>query len=712
MVVTTLDQLNSELDFISKLKTPKSTGSESKFRDLREWCGAIISQESATRVLCTSAEIVRSLDYHLEFLKGHIFDEVIHSEVADVTEILLTEIIPLYKFDGAWELMELNHSTFYLWTLWLKGVFSTQLGSSYKLFHHTSDPHIQNLMMNSAGHMGSGSASDFVSQIDFTNSKDPFAVWKVIYMKYIHVSRKNFQSADLEILTSMSLVRRILIQGDQKSLHRTLKILWEGPLEPISELFRFCHPEISRPALLTAFIYTALTSEPDTRTLVENESKFRKELPYLYHVYRLLLDLAAAGLPKYRVGKSSSSFKESPASLVETGFYTSDPNTKMKAKEETNQELLDLYYDEHPLAQNGNFYDFSDPNIHVYERRFKECNDLILSGNTEKFMKSGIMHKSIFIFAIFIASNKAKNSLSNSLLNWLTDSNALMELQHFKPDIIEAIGFLQLFLFIEKIVNGFLKNKINSLLKYEDIADEDEMYEFCISLSDHPDSPFTLFNIAVFVLSDTWLDLNLQIARLKISKKQEYDTLFASLKEPAFNPNKNFWLVRKEGFHICPFKEMFERKTFDEKTVQKRFVERLQKHSSSISTRWYLKIEGIGEVKITVNKTTIVLKKVMYIPKMKYNVFSLGGYGITKAIFNDDLMDGEVTIVVPNVKKKGKTAPLYQSLKLPIRVGNFFNYFIDESELGIYEIETKKKLIEYSLPEEGTVEGVGNIVRE
>ena len=46
-----------------------------------------------------------TLEYHQEFLRNHIFEEIIHSsETSSMSEVMLTEVMPLYKFNGAWEL--------------------------------------------------------------------------------------------------------------------------------------------------------------------------------------------------------------------------------------------------------------------------------------------------------------------------------------------------------------------------------------------------------------------------------------------------------------------------------------------------------------------------------------------------------------------------------------------------------------------------------
>jgi hypothetical protein len=410
--------------------------------------------------------------------------------------------------------------------------------------------------------------------------------------------------------------------------------------------------------------------------------------------------------------------------------------------------------------------DSSDPNLNYLKKSYAKFFDITIDGRAAELRRLPSEFKPVLIFG-FVAFSFQMNSpkapqvrSQEDLFRFVYNDEALMELQHFLPEMPIAIGFVQLFTFVETLMQtpeGMptrLAERIDPLLSLDNISAPTDFENFAKTLGMIQEvDGLSAFFMAVLLRSSGWKRIEKQIADNDAMCDIMYDQCIDAIRnmiksgesgQPVGNDELEFtltspmWLVRTKGYHICHDLSLFDPKSFKKDNRPTGLVERVQKlatqHKKPINPAWVLKVEGVGDVRLKLLNNTnptagdykiITIKDVFYVPSMRYNVLSLSAGGINKMTLADPLAPAfssrnQISIAVPNTSKKkrsDKTAPLYISFKLEIFHLDLVPFIIDYTHFGgngnhdNRELkEVKISALEIKAPLGDQLTGIGDVV--
>lgn len=489
--------------------------------------------------------------------------------------------------------------------------------------------------------------------------------------------------------------------------------------------------------------------------------------------------LTAPGLAKNEAAANSSGTQQNPPARSggSSTNSTMDNETCQKIMHELQTHIMNRYKNEARYDTMSNYVssdgevsatdlmDSSDPNLGYLKKCYAKFFDIIIDGRSAELRRLPSEFKPVLIFG-FVAFSFQMNSpkapqvrSQEDLFRFVYNDEALMELQHFLPEMPIAIGFVQLFTFIETIMQtpeGMptrLAERIDPLLSLDKISAPTDFENFAKTLGMIQEvDGLSAFFMAVLLRSSGWKRIEKQIAdndaMCDIMYDQCIDVIRAMIKpggseKPVGNDELEFtltspmWLVRTKGYHICHDLSLFDPKSFKKDNRSLGLVERVQKlatqHKKPINPEWVHQIEGVGDVRLKLlnnaNPTAgdykiITIKDVFYVPSMRYNVFSLSGGGINKMTLADPLApafspQNQISIAVPNTSKKkrsNKTAPLYISFKLEVFHFDLVPFVIDYTHFGGNGNhdnpalkEVKVRALEIKAPLGNQLTGIGDV---
>lgn len=434
-------------------------------------------------------------------------------------------------------------------------------------------------------------------------------------------------------------------------------------------------------------------------------------------------------------------------------------------KQESRIDLMSNYVNSDGEVSPIDLMDTSDPNLKFLKMCYAKFFDIIIEGRSEALRKLCSEYKPVLIFS-FVAFSFQMNSpkaprvsSQKDLFRFIYNDEALMELQHFLPELPIAIGFVQLFTFVLSLMQTpegtptKLAERIDPLLSLDAISVPTDFENFAktIGMIQETDG-LSAFFMAVLIRSSSWKKIEKQFAENDLMRDNTYDhcvdvirsltksdsqMLSAVTSELEFTMTSPMWLVRTQGYHICHDLSLFDPKSFTKEVRFTKIVESVQKvagqHKKPINPAWTLTVKGFGDIRLKLlnndnptagNYKMITIKDVLYVPSMSYNVLSLSAGGINKMTLADPLAPpfgrkNQVSIAVPNTSKKrsGKTAPLYVSIKLEIFNRDAIPFVIDYTHFGgngNHNNKTIKDLkisaLEAKAPRDGQLTGVGDVV--
>lgn len=283
---------------------------------------------------------MRDMEYHDGYLRDHIFEEVVESiGHTTIGYILHDEVATSYRYDGSWDIMELRCDNLDLWLKSMANVFRVKYGSSDPLFkpekqwsikrEHSHSHYRQTLISNLLNVIGGPYPAGLTLRKQFEANgelvprkplsempaftKDdevkllplemlevvstcPTAYEMVKVMQQRKLICTEHGALDTAPLVPQLLVEEVFFNRAHVILqHHGLYHSWtQGVwtlISPFSQLL-FAHAEIPKCTLLSAVIYSMITSIPEYKNLFKDSDVLFNHFPSVHNMFYLLLDLA------------------------------------------------------------------------------------------------------------------------------------------------------------------------------------------------------------------------------------------------------------------------------------------------------------------------------------------------------------------------------------------------------------------------------------
>lgn len=268
----------------------------------------------------------KSLEFYEVLLRNHIFEEIINClQYSSISDIMTNDISPVYKYDNAWEVVNITLGSVPFWLESMKTSFEINFGSSEPLrkpveswedsHNHSVEEYTQFFIRSILRDIGDkadkgnkkkkpeDAIEDGLLRLEdeeifpegyldllFT-LKTPFDMGQVLVLRYMLCTERVILRTSpyiAQLLVSQELITRFTL-NNRTLLYEFMSSIWKT-LEPVSNFF-CVHSEFSKATFMAAIIYSTLTSDPKYKALINDSSEFYSQLPHLYNIFYLLLDL-------------------------------------------------------------------------------------------------------------------------------------------------------------------------------------------------------------------------------------------------------------------------------------------------------------------------------------------------------------------------------------------------------------------------------------